>query len=235
MLPIIKKELNSFFTSLSGYLVVGIFLTINGLFLWIFKGDFNIFDNNIAHLKPFFDIAPWIFLFLIPAITMKSFAEEKKSGTLELLRSQPIKKHEIIVAKFIGAFLIVIITLIPTLCYVYTIWKLSIPEGAIDFGSIIGSYIGLLFLIASYTAIGIYVSSCTSNQIIAFITSAFLCFIFYFGCSGFSEINLLSDLEFLSLKYHFNSISRGVIDIRNIIYFKSITLFFLMLTIYKLV
>lgn len=234
MTAIIKREISSFFSTPIAYLVIGLFLVLNGLFLWVFEGDFNILESGFADLNPFFELAPWILLFLIPAVTMKSFSEEKKTGTLELLLTRPISKSKIVLGKFFGAFILVVIALIPTLLYVVTIWQLANPIGNIDLGSIIGSYFGLLFLIAVYTSIGVFTSSITDNQIIAFIGAVLICFIVYYGFSGFSDMANLSFLENFSLKHHFDSISRGVIDLRDIIYFISISTFFLVVTIFKL-
>ncbi|MDG3581855.1 MULTISPECIES: gliding motility-associated ABC transporter permease subunit GldF [Galbibacter] len=234
MTAIIKREISSFFSSPIAYLVIGLFLVLNGLFLWVFKGDFNIIESGFADMNPFFQLAPWILLFLIPAVTMKSFSEEKKAGTLELLLTRPISKTQIVMGKFIGTYLLVVIALVPTLLYVLTIWNLADPVGNIDMGSIAGSYFGLLFLIASYTAIGIFMSSLTDNQIVAFIAAVLVCFLFFYGFSGFSGLGNLSFMEKFSLKYHFDSIGRGVIDFRDVIYFVSISFFFLVVTIFKL-
>ena len=156
MLAILKKEINSFFASPIGYLVIAIFLLLNGLFLWVFKGEFNILDNGFADLQPFFLLAPWILVFLIPAVTMRSFSDEKKQGTLELLLTKPISTLQLILGKYFGAFVLILIALIPTLLYVYTVYQLGNPTGNLDFGSTLGSYFGLLFLIATYTAIGVF-------------------------------------------------------------------------------
>ncbi|MCX2679331.1 gliding motility-associated ABC transporter permease subunit GldF [Galbibacter sp. EGI 63066] len=234
MFAIIKREINSFFSTPIAYLVIGLFLVLSGLFLWVFKGEFNIPESGFADLYPFFQLAPWILLFLIPAVTMKTFSEEKKMGTLELLLTRPVNKRQIVFGKFFGAFILAIIALIPTLLYVVSIWNLASPVGNIDMGSITGSYIGLIFLIASYTAIGVFTSSVTENQIIAFMGAVLLCFSFYYGFSGFSTVEGLSFMENLSLKYHFDSIARGVIDLRNIVYFVSVSAFFLVLTIFNL-
>lgn len=234
MKAIIFKEINSFFSSPIAYLVIGLFLCLNGLFLWLFQGDYNILESGFADLYPFFQLAPWVLLLLIPAVTMSSIAQEKKSGTLELLLSHPITKNQIILGKFIGSFILILIALIPTLLYVYTVWTLANPQGAIDLGSIGGSYFGLCFLIAAYTAIGVFTSSCTENQITAFISSMLICFIFYYALSEISYFNSLEFLTSWSLKYHYDSISRGVIDLRDLIYFISITGLFLYLTTLKL-
>lgn len=234
MKAIIKREISSFFSSPIAYLVIGLFLCLNGVFLWVFKGEFNILESGFADLYPFFQLAPWILLLLIPAVTMNTIAQEKRSGTLELLLSHPITKNQIVLGKFLGSFFLIIISIIPTLLYVYTLWTLASPQGAIDLGSISGSYFGLCFLIGSYAAIGVFTSSLTDNQITAFILGIFICFSCFYGIP---ELANLSGLEFLtswSLKYHYDSISRGVIDLRDLIYFTSITGFFLFLTTLKL-
>ena len=233
MLAILKKEINTFFSSPIGYLVIAVFLLFNGLFLWLFKGDFNILDNGFADLSTFFLLAPWILIFLVPAVTMRSFADEKKQGTLELLLTKPISHLNIVLGKYFGALVLILIALIPTLLYVYTISKLGNPEGNIDIGSVIGSYLGLFFLIAAYTAIGIFASSLSDNQIVAFIVAVFICFFFYFGFEGLSNYNFFGDtvyIEKLGMASHFKSMSRGVFDTRDSIYFLSITSFFMMLT-----
>ena len=174
MTAILKKEFNSFFSSPIAYLVIGVFLLINGLFLWVFKDDFNILNAGFADLNPFFFLAPWVFLFLIPAITMKSFADEFNSGTIELLKTKPISDWQIVLGKFTAALFLVIVALIPTLTYVYTVYSLGNPTGNIDFGSTIGSYLGLLFLASTYTAIGLFTSTLSKNQIVAFILGVFI-------------------------------------------------------------
>lgn len=230
MLAILRKEINSFFASPIGYLVIAIFLTLNGLFLWLFTGEFNILDNGFADMSSFFLLAPWILIFLIPAITMRSFADEKKQGTLELLLTKPISELKIILGKYFGAILLIIIAILPTLLYVYTVYELGNPIGNIDFGSTLGSYFGLLFLIAAYTAIGVFSSSITDNQIVAFITAVFLCFLFFIGFEGIADILSSNFVEQLGMSAHYKSMSRGVIDTRDILYFASVTLFFIMLT-----
>ena len=233
MLAILKKEINTFFASPIGYLVIAVFLLLNGLFLWLFKGDFNVLDNGFADLSTFFLLAPWILIFLVPAVTRRSFADEKKQGTLELLLTKPISHLNIVLGKYLGSFILIIIALIPTLLYVYTISKLGNPEGNLDMGSVMGSYFGLLFLIAAYTAIGVFASSLSDNQIVAFIVAVFVCFFFYFGFEGLSNYNIFGDtlyIENLGMESHFKSMSRGVLDTRDIIYFLSITALFIVLT-----
>ena len=236
MKSILLREIKSFFGSPIGYLVIAIFLLLNGLFLWVFEGDFNIPNSGFADLSPFFTLAPWILIFLIPAVTMRSFSDEKKQGTIELLFTKPLGIWEIINGKFFGAFLLIVIAIIPTLIYVLVISNLGNPEGNLDFGSTLGSYFGLLFLIASYTAIGIFTSTLSENQIVAFILSVLLCFVFYFGFDGISTYAEGFDLivSSLGMDYHFKSMSRGVLDTRDILYFISITVLFLSLTAFKL-
>ncbi|WP_300568195.1 gliding motility-associated ABC transporter permease subunit GldF [Flavobacterium sp.] len=238
MKAILYKEFRSFFGSPIGYLVIAIFLLLSGLFLWVFEGDYNILNSGFSDMTPFFTIAPWIMLFLIPAVTMRSFSDEKKQGTMELLLTKPLSLWEIVNGKFLGAFLLLIIAIIPTLVYVKVIYDLGLPEGNIDFGSTLGSYFGLLFLMASYTSIGIYTSTLSDNQIVAFIVSVFLCFVFYFGFQGVSNYPVFGNfndfIASLGMDYHYKSMSRGVIDTRDVIYFVSITILFLSLTVYKL-
>lgn len=234
MFAILKKEINSFFASPIGYLVIGIFLVLNGLFLWLFKGDFNILDYGFADLSSFFLLAPWILLFLIPAVTMRCFTDEKKQGTLELLLTKPISKSNIVLGKYFGAFILIVIALIPTLLYVYTVYQLGNPVGNLDMGSTIGSYFGLLFLVAAYNAIGVFASTLSDNQIVAFISAVFICFVFYIGFEGIADFIANNFVEQLGMNAHYKSMSRGVIDTRDIIYFISITVFFLILTKLKL-
>lgn len=236
MKSILLREIKSFFGSPIGYLVIAIFLLMNGLFLWVFEGDFNIPNSGFADLSPFFTLAPWILIFLIPAVTMRSFSDEKKQGTIELLFTKPLSLWQIVNGKFFGAFLLILIAIIPTLIYVFVLSSLGNPEGNLDFGSTLGSYFGLLFLIGAYTSIGIFTSTLSENQIVAFIISVFLCFVFYFGFDGISSFAGSFDLlvSSLGMDYHFKSMSRGVLDTRDILYFVSITVVFLSFTVYKL-
>lgn len=234
MIAVLKKEINSFFASPTGYLVIGLFLVLNGLFLWVFKGEYNIPDSGFASLEPFFTLAPWIFLFLIPAITMKSFSEEIRQGTLELLLTKPLRTISLVLGKYLGALLLVVLALLPTLLYVVAIWNLGKPEGNLDAGVILGSYCGLLFLGACYTAIGIFASILSPNQIVSFILAIFLCFIAYFAFEALAVLNLFGNsgfgIEELGIHSHYKSISRGIIDTRDIIYFLSLITLFLALT-----
>lgn len=235
MLAIIKREINSFFASPIGYLVVSIFLVINGLFLWVFNGNYNILDAGFADLSSFFELAPWVLLFLIPAVTMRSFSDEKKMGTLELLLTKPIKLQNIVLGKYFGAVLLICIALIPTLLYVITISSLGNPSGNLDVGSTIGSYIGLLFLVLAYASIGIFTSTLSNNQIVAFILAVFLCFVVYYGFEGLSTLfDSETSIERFGMKAHFDSVARGVLDTRDVIYFVSVSVLFIGLTVLKL-
>lgn len=236
MKSIIVRELKSFFGSPIGYLVIAIFLLLNGLFLWIFNGEYNILNSGFADLSPFFTIAPWILIFLIPAVTMRSFSDEKKQGTLELLLTKPLSIWQIVNGKFLGAMLLIVIAIIPTFIYVYVISSLGMPKGNIDMGSTIGSYFGLLFLIAAYCSIGIFTSTLSENQIVAFILSVFLCFVFYFAFDGLATYLPTAEnfISSIGMDNHFKSMSRGVIDTRDVLYFISLTILFLSLTVFKL-
>ena len=234
MFAILKKEINSFFATPIGYLGIGLFLVINGLFLWVFPGNYNILDSGFASLTPFFTIAPWIFLFLIPAITMKSFSEEIRQGTLELLLTKPLSTRDLVLGKFFGAMILIVLALIPTLLYLVAIESLKNPEAVIDWGVITGSYFGLLFLGGCYAAIGLFASILSPNQVVAFILAIFLCFISFFAfeaLAGFDILNLGSfSLADLGISAHYDSISRGVIDTRDLVYFLSFIVFFLTVT-----
>ncbi|MBT0607907.1 gliding motility-associated ABC transporter permease subunit GldF [Aequorivita echinoideorum] len=232
MLTLIKREINTFFSSTIGYLVIAVFLLLNGLFLWVFDGDYNILNSGFADLSPFFEFAPWILLFLIPAVCMRAFSDEMKMGTLELLLTKPITLPQIVLGKYFGAVLLIIIALIPTLLYVYTVSSLGNPPGNLDVGSTVGSYLGLLFLVCAYTSIGIFSSTLSQNQIVAFIIAVFLCFVLYYGFQGFTSSSF--NISGLGMKAHFDSVARGVLDTRDLIYFISVTTFFIALTIFKL-
>lgn len=232
MKAILKKELNSFFSTPIGYLVIAVFLSANGLFLWVFDGDFNILNAGFADLNSFFYLAPWIFIFLIPAITMRTFSDEYNSGTIELLKTKPISNWQIIFGKYFASLLLIIFALIPTLIYVYSISKLGNPTGNFDFGSMLGSYFGLLFLVGTYTAIGLFSSTLSNNQIVAFIIAICISFFLFYGFEAMSSLfgKLDYTIQQLGINEHYKSISRGVLDTRDIVYFISITVFFLLLT-----
>ena len=233
MKAIFIKEISSFFASPIGFLVIGIFLVLNGLFLFVFKGEFNLLDNGFADLTPFFILTPWVFLFLVPAVTMRSFSEERKQGMLEILLTKPLTQLELILGKFFGSIVLIFLALLPTLLYVYAIWQLGNPVGNIDLAATFGSYLGLLFMAFAFTAIGIFSSTLSQNQIVAFIISVLICFFMFYGFDALSNLNIFDNhfqIEMLGLQYHYNSISRGIIDTRNLIYFVSVTIAFLMFT-----
>ncbi len=234
MLTLLKKEFNNFFASPMGYIVIGVFLAISGLFLWIFPGEYNILDAGYASIDGLFYFAPWLYLFLVPAVTMRLFAEEKKSGTIELLLTHPISNSSIVASKYFAGVLLVLFSLLPTLVYFLSVWLLGDPMGNIDTGGTWGSYIGLFFLASVYVAIGVFSSSLTDNQIIAFIVSAVLCFFLYAGfdiiaglASSGSSANFITSLGIMD---HYDSMSRGVIDSRDVVYFVVVDLLFLFLT-----
>ena len=231
MYALLKKEISGFFSSATGYLVIIIYLLLNSLFLWIFPGYSNVLDNEYASLQGMFDLAPWLYLFLISAVTMKMFADEKRTGTIELLLIRPISDFKIIFAKYLAALSLVIFSLIPSLIYFYSVYLLGDPIGNIDTGGTWGSYIGLFFLAATYVSIGIFSSSITNNQIIAFIISVILCFLLYMGFDFISTLNSLSKYEYsitlLGINEHYNAISKGVVDTRDLSYFIIVIMVFL--------
>ena len=233
MVAIFLKELQSFFHSPIGYLILVIFLTLNGLFLWVFPNVFNIFSYGFADLSNFFLLMPWVFLFLIPAITMRSFAEEKKMGTLELLLIKPISIKNIVIAKFLGAFFLCVVALLPTGLYISAISELGMTKANYDLGVIMGSYFGTLFLVGLYTSIGIFCSTLSNNQIVAFVLATLLCFSLLYIPDVLSELFLEGRfqelLKNIGAQVHFDSIAKGVLDSRDIIYFLSLTGFFLFL------
>ena len=234
MFTLFKKEINGFLNSLIGYIVMVVFLLMTGLFLWVFPLEFNVLDFGFASLDGLFILAPFVFLFLIPAITMRSFADEKKSGTLELLMTQPLTDLQVILAKYFAGVVMVVISLVPTLVYYVSIYLLGLPPGNLDSGSIWGSYLGLLFLGASFVSIGIFASSLTDNQIVSFILAVFISFFLYMGFEFIYNFILSGKtgliIESLGLNAHYSSISRGVIDSRDLIYFISVTAIFILLT-----
>lgn len=233
MWMICTKEWQQFFSSLTGYIALVVFLLLNGLFLFVFP-DTSILDFGYSSLGSFFNLAPWILLFLIPTITMRSLADEYKSGSFELLKTLPLTSAQIVWGKFYGALLVVITALLPTVIYAIAVQKLSIT-GGIDIGATIGSYLGLVLLGAVFTAIGICASSITNNTVVAFIVGAFVCFLLYNGFDAISKLPIFSAglgyyIEMLGINFHFRSISRGVVDSRDIIYFIGIIILFLFIT-----
>ncbi|MEZ4951771.1 MAG: gliding motility-associated ABC transporter permease subunit GldF [Saprospiraceae bacterium] len=235
MLSIFLKEINSFFSSLIAYIVIGVFLAILGLIMWVFP-DTSLLNYNYATLDQLFDMAPIIFMFLIPAITMRSFAEESQAGTIEILSTKPLSDFEIVGGKFLANFALVTFAILPTLIYYYSVYKLGAPEGNLDSGAIMGSYIGLILLGGGFTAIGVFSSALTNNQIVAFILAVFFCFLFHWGFFFFSKLPVFVGkfddvVQMLGIDYHYLSISKGVVDSRDVIYFFSVILAFLGLTV----
>ncbi|MFZ9660756.1 MAG: gliding motility-associated ABC transporter permease subunit GldF [Chitinophagaceae bacterium] len=232
MWSVFKKEVRQFFSSLTGYMAVVLFLLLNGLFLFVFPNN-NVFDQGYASLETFFKTAAWVLLLLIPAITMRSFSDEFKIGTFEILKTRPISKWQLILGKYLASIFIVFITIFPTIIYVYTINSLS--TDGIDFGGISGSYIGLFFLASVFVSIGICCSSFTPNAVVAFLVSAFLCFLVNNAFTAISKIPGLPPgydyyIEMIGIDFHYESMSRGVIDTRDVIYFLSIITLFLFIT-----
>jgi ABC-2 type transport system permease protein len=234
MLTVFSKEVNVFLSSLIGYIVISIFLVANGLICWIFPNT-NIFASGYADLETFFQFAPWIFLFLIPAITMRSIAEELEQGTLELLATKPIRDWEIVGGKYLATLFLILFSILPTIVYYFAISALASPKGNIDQGAIMGSYIGLFLLGACFASIGVFMSSLTKNQIVAFIGGVFACFLLYQSLEALALIPGLSGgmdklLDSLSAGTRYRSVSQGLLDSRDILYFLSIVLFFLAAT-----
>lgn len=234
MYSLFKKEVKGFLSSILGYVVIIVFLLIVSLFLWVFPGEFNVLDNGYSSLDGLFLIAPWVYLFLIPAITMRSFADEKRSGTIELLLTKPLTDLQIILAKYFAGLVLVIFSIAPTLVYYYAVYHLGNPIGNIDIGATNGSYIGLIFLASAFVAIGIFASSITENQVISFIISLFLSFIAYQGFDSFSSLQFFKGIDNivsgLGVSQHYVSMSRGVIDTRDIIYFIGLSSIFILMT-----
>ena len=233
MLAVFRKELNSFLNSLVAYIVIGVFLVIVGLFTWFF--DSNVLDYGYADLNNFFQLTPFIFVFLIPAITMRSFSEEFRSGTIELLFTKPLSDWQIIFGKFLAVFLLIFLALLPTLLYYYAVYQLGNPKGNIDSAAVFGSYLGLLLLGGVFAAIGLWASSMTDNQIVAFIVGAVLCYFLYDGINQFANVfdgTIQYIINYLGLSYHYEALGRGLIDSRNVLFM--ISMIFLMLFLTKL-
>jgi len=225
MYALLKKEISTFFSSVTGYLVIVVFLTVIGLYMWVFAGEMNIFDLGYSSIDTLFNIAPWVFLFLVPAVTMKLFAEEKRTGTLETLLTKPLTDFQIVFAKYLSGLSLVLLALLPTLIYFFTVQFFLSPHN-MDVGGTIGSYIGLFFLAAIYVSIGLFSSSITNNQIVAFIVAMAISFFFFIGFQYISNLPFLGKIsvlvDYLGINLHYTSISRGVIDTRDIVYFLSI-------------
>jgi len=234
MLAIFRKEFSGFFSNNSGVIVLILFLISIGSIVWIVPGPYNIFDLGYANLIPFFEVLPWLFSFLIPAICMRSFSEERKQGTWELLLTKPLSLKQLILGKFLSCFCISILALLPTSFYMLGLSVLKSENTLLDYGVMMSSYAGAVLLISCFTSIGIFASSLSTNQIVAFSLGAALSLFLYFGFEGLSSISFINSqlytLDYLGLSYHFKSISRGVLDTKNLIYLLSISSLFLVLT-----
>ncbi len=234
MRAIFRKEIAAFFASVAGYVAVLVFLIACGLFLWVIP-DTSILDYGYASLDQFFSLAPWFLLLLIPAVTMRSFADEFRTGTIEWLFTKPLRDVDIVLGKYFACLVLVLFALLPTLLYAVSINALAAPRTVPDWGAITGSYIGLIFLAAAFTAIGVFASSLTANQIVGFLVALFMGYLLYSGFGALSRVPALSGgadyyLGLLGLAYHYESISRGVIDTRDVIYFVSVIVLFLAAT-----
>lgn len=237
MWSICKKELNQFFSSLTGYIAIILFLVINSVFLF-FLTDSSIFEFGYASLDKFFELAPWIFMFLVPAITMRTLSDEFKAGTFEILKTKPLFAWQIVLGKYFSILIVLLLAILPTLIYVVTIKVLS-AQGGIDSGGIAGSYIGLFLLAAVFASIGLCCSSFTNNAVVAFLISTFACLVLYFGFSAASRLPFFANgadylIEMIGIDFHYRSISRGVLDSRDLVYFISLAFLFLLITVKNL-
>ncbi len=230
MFAIFRKEINGFFSSLTGYMVIIVFLLINSLFMWVFPGEWNILDSGYAGLDTLFFLSPWVFLFLVPAVTMRMIAEEKRLGTIELLYIKPVTEREIILGKYLASVVLVLLALLPCLIFYVSVYILGETPGNLDHGGTWGAFIGLFFLAAIYAAAGIFASSLTDNQVIAFIIAVLICFVLLMGFDSIAYLPGLKKIDELvvnlSVNEHYKSMSRGVIDIRDVVYFIAVALIF---------
>ena len=238
MISIFRKELRSFFSNATGYIVIGIFLLLTGLFLWVIPGQYNIIDAGYANVDGLFYLAPWLFLFLCPAVSMRLFAEKKQTGTWELLVTKPLSGLQLVLGKYFAGWVLVALALLPTLIYYFSVSYLAEPAGNIDSGAFWGSFIGLFFLAGVYVAIGTFSSSLSNNQIISFVVALVLSFFFYYGfdllASFFTSGQAIQYLESIGINSHYKSMSRGVIDSRDVIYFVSVSVIFILATVKKI-
>lgn len=238
MFSIYKKEISSFLSSLIAYIVIAVFLMMIGLFMWVIP-DTSVLSYNYATLDQLFTLAPLVFLFLIPATTMRSFAEERQQGTIEFLSTKPVSDLSIVMAKFLANVTLVLLALVPTLIYFYSVYQLGYPKGNLDTGGIMGSYVGLILLATIFVAIGVFSSSVTNNQIVSFILAAFICFVCYFAFGYLSNLPIfVGSLDYfiqkLGISYHYAVLSKGILDLRSIVYFLSVIAFFIYMTVLSL-
>jgi ABC-2 type transport system permease protein len=237
MWSICKKEINQFFSNLTGYIAIILFLLINGVFLFILP-DSSIFEFGYASLDKFFELAPWVLMFLVPAISMRSLSDEFKAGTFEILKTKPLSSWQIVLGKYFSVLVVLLLTILPTIIYIITIKALS-AQGGIDAGGILGNYIGLFFLAAAFAAIGLCCSGFTNNAVVAFLIGAFSCLILYFGFNALSKLPFFANgpdyyVEMLGIDFHYRSVSRGVLDSRDLVYFVSLIFLFLLITVKNL-
>ena len=237
MISVLKKELRTFFSSATGYIVIGIFLTLNGLLLWVIPGEYNVLDAGYANVDGLFYLAPWLFLFLCPAVSMRLFAEENQTGTWEILVTKPISKIQIVVGKCLAAWVLVLLALLPAVLYYFTVSYLAEPSGNVDSGAFWGSFIGLIFLAAVYVSVGTFASSLSSNQIVSFIIAVIVSFFLFYGfevlTSFFTFGKYVQLIDILGIHAHYKSMSRGVIDSRDVLYFVLLSGGFLTATVWK--
>lgn len=230
MFAIFRKEIAGFFSSLTGYIVIIVFLLINSLFMWVLPGEWNVFDNGYAGLDTLFLLSPWIFLFLVPSVTMKMIAEEKRLGTIELIYSRPVTERGIVYGKYLASVALVLLSLLPGIIYYVSVYMIGETPGNLDKGGTLGAFIGLFFLAAVYASAGLFASSLTDNQVIAFIIAVLISFFLYLGFDSFAYLPGLKKVdEFvlrLGINEHYKSMSRGVIDFRDIVYFAGVVFVF---------
>ena len=238
MFSIFRKEISGFFNSLTGYVVIIVFLIANSLFMWVFPGEWNILDSGYAGLDTLFFLSPWLFLFLVPAITMRMIAEERRLGTIDLILSRPVTEREIVYGKYLASVILVLLALLPCIIFYISVWLLGESQGNLDKGGTMGAFVGLFFLAAIYVSAGIFASSLTDNQVIAFITAIFICFILFAGFDSFAYLPGLKQVdEFvirLGINEHYKSMSRGVIDVKDIAYFIAVIAIFNEFTVMQL-
>jgi len=231
MFQLYLKEITSFLSSLIGYVVIGVFLLLTGLFVWILPGEFNILDSGFASLEPLFFIAPWVFIFLIPAITMRMLSEELRTGTIELLLTKPLTEMQVIGAKYLAGVTLVIVSLLPTIVYYFVVRHLGLPQGNIDTGSTLGSFFGLILLGGAFTAIGLLASGISQNQVVAFLLAALMSFFMYVGFDSLASLSAFRSIDdviiSLGMSDHYQSLGRGLVDTRDLVYFGGLIFLFL--------
>jgi ABC-2 type transport system permease protein len=228
MWALAKKEFNAFFQSSTGVLILCVYLGMNAAFLWLMSGPFNLLDSGYAQLDGLFMLSPWVFLFLLPAIAMRMLAEERRSGTLEWLLTKPLSEWQIVLGKWLAGMMLVLLALLPTVIYALSLYQLGNPIGNLDFGSTLGSYLGLLFLASTYLSLSLLTSAMTDNPIVAFVLGMLLCLIFYAGFDQLAAFQLFKSQSLLVLNLgiseHYTSISRGVVDSRDVLYFLGLSM-----------